>query len=264
MATGPQGVQGLQGPQGNQGIQGPTGLQGPTGRQGPQGVQGIQGPTGLQGIAGIQGVQGPQGIQGNIGGQGDLGPTGPFGPAGQPGQTGIQGPQGLGGDLGPTGPAGPAGPQGVAGPKGDLGPTGPQGIQGIQGTTNFPGAWTSYTPTLSQGGITNISKTVTYAKYVVMGNTVFGQIYLRPTALGEDTTTFTVSLPVATVAPTNTVIGTGLCYSTYSTTTFVCAATVASSTTISFWVQGLGRAGVNPSFPLYPNDWVMASFQYEK
>lgn len=264
MATGPQGIQGIQGPQGPQGIQGPTGLQGPTGRQGVQGIQGIQGPTGLQGIAGPQGIQGSTGLQGPGGSQGDLGPTGPFGPAGPGGSTGIQGPVGPGGELGPTGPAGPAGPQGVAGPQGPLGPTGPQGIQGIQGTTNFPGAWTSYTPTLAQGSVTSIAKTTVYAKYVVMGNTVFGQVYLRPTALGEDATLLTISLPTSTVAPTNTVIGSGLVYSGFLTQTLVGALSVASSTTASLWLQGTGRAGVSPAFGIYPGDWVMASFQYEK
>jgi hypothetical protein len=105
---------------------------------------------------------------------------------------------------------------------------------------------------------------VTYAKYVVMGNTVVGQVYLRPTSVGDDGSAFAITLPTSTVAPVNTVVGTGLVYSTYLTSTRVCAATIASSSTVSFWVEGTGRAGGTPSFPLYPGDWVMASFQYEK
>lgn len=264
MATGPQGIQGIQGPQGSQGIQGATGLQGPTGRQGVQGVQGIQGPTGLQGIVGPQGIQGTTGVQGPGGGQGDLGPTGPFGLGGPKGETGVQGPVGPGGDLGPTGPAGPAGPQGVQGIQGPLGPTGPQGIQGIQGTTNFPGAWTSYVPTLAQGGAPSISKTIVYAKYVVMGNTVFGQFYLRATAIGDDLGVITISLPTPTIAPTNTVVGTGLVYSGYLTSTTIAVLSVSSSTTLSLWCQGTQRVGAAPGFPIYPSDWIMGSFQYEK
>ncbi len=152
----------------------------------------------------------------------------------------------------------------MPGPEGPFGPTGPQGVQGIQGTTNFPGAWTSYTPVLTQGGVTNITKTVGYAKYVVLGNTVIGTVYLRPTALGDDGLPISVSLPVTAVMPINTVIGNGLVYSTYLTAAYPCAVVVASSTTASFWATGTGRMGSNPAFPVYPGDWVMASFQYEK
>lgn len=54
--------------------------------------------------------------------------------------------------------------------------------------------WTSYTPSLQQGG--NVSKTVTYARYIKLGRLVIAEIYLQVTGSGSSSTAIEVGLPV--------------------------------------------------------------------
>lgn len=54
--------------------------------------------------------------------------------------------------------------------------------------------WTSYTPTLTQGG--NVSKTVTYARYIKLGRLVVAEMYLQVTGSGSSSTAIEVGLPV--------------------------------------------------------------------
>lgn len=56
------------------------------------------------------------------------------------------------------------------------------------------GQWTSYTPSLQQGG--NVSKTVTYARYIKLGRLVIAEIYLQVTGSGSSSTAIEVGLPV--------------------------------------------------------------------
>lgn len=56
------------------------------------------------------------------------------------------------------------------------------------------GAWTSYTPSLQQGG--NVSKTVTYARYIKLGRLVIAEVYLQVTGSGSSSTAIEVGLPV--------------------------------------------------------------------
>lgn len=56
-------------------------------------------------------------------------------------------------------------------------------------------AWTSYTPTLTQSGA--VTKTVTYAKYVLAGKWVTVQIKLAVTGSGTASNAIVIGLPVA-------------------------------------------------------------------
>lgn len=70
------------------------------------------------------------------------------------------------------------------------------------------GAWTSYTPTLAQGGTGNISKTVTYAKYIRVGKFVVCQWRLSATGTGTAGASITASLPFQ-AAQSSLTIGSG-------------------------------------------------------
>lgn len=80
----------------------------------------------------------------------------------------------------------------------------PPAAWGLQVNDNFDyiydevlaklGAWTSYTPSLQQGG--NVSKTVTYARYIKLGLLVIAEVYLQVTGSGSSSTAIEVGLPV--------------------------------------------------------------------
>lgn len=60
------------------------------------------------------------------------------------------------------------------------------------------GAWTSYTPTLTQSGA--VTKTVTYAKYQRVGRLIHATWSLAVTGTGTGVNVVTVSLPVTAAA----------------------------------------------------------------
>lgn len=80
----------------------------------------------------------------------------------------------------------------------------PPAAWGLQVNDNFDaiyddvlaklGVWTSYTPSLQQGG--NVSKTVTYARYIKLGRLVVAEVYLAVTGSGSSSTAIEVGLPV--------------------------------------------------------------------
>lgn len=108
--------------------------------------------------------QGPTGPQGATGQTGATGPTGPTGPAGADGSTGQTGPQG---PTGPQGSVGPTGPQGAAGQTGATGATGPTGPKGD------PTPAVAFTVTLTAGGWSGNSQTVTDDLFVADGYAYF-------------------------------------------------------------------------------------------
>jgi hypothetical protein len=89
------------------------------------------------------------------------------------------------------------------------------------------GAWTTYTPVLTQSGA--VAKTVTYAKYIKLGRLCIVNMRLDVTGTGTANNVITVSAPfTAAYASTNT-IGSGWFYngnivpgiaSQFTTTTF--------------------------------------------
>lgn len=72
------------------------------------------------------------------------------------------------------------------------------------------GAWTAYTPTLTQS--TTVTKTVTYAKYTRIGRMIVAQIILTCTGAGTAANMVAIGLPVAAAAPLFTVTGQGYIY----------------------------------------------------
>jgi hypothetical protein len=123
---------------------------------------------------------------------GSTGPTGPTGPIGATGAAStVTGPTGASGSTGSTGPTGAAstvtGPTGASGSTGPTGPTGaastvtgPTGATGATGATGpAPGAWSTWTPKLKQGGVelgTGAGdQTISFARYTQIGKLVIAQ-----------------------------------------------------------------------------------------
>ena len=100
------------------------------------------------------------------------------------------------------------------------------------------GAWTSYTPTVTQG--VAVSKTVTYAKYVKLGRTVIGNMLLAITSSGTVSTQITVTTPVTAAQAGNIAIGQAYFY---DGTRNVPLTGVLSSTTAFSFMFPTPRAG---------------------
>lgn len=70
------------------------------------------------------------------------------------------------------------------------------------------GAWTAYTPTLTQSA--TVTKTVTYARYIKIGRLVVAQGHLAVTGAGTAAQPILIGLPVASVTlPVGQEMGTG-------------------------------------------------------
>lgn len=71
------------------------------------------------------------------------------------------------------------------------------------------GAWTAYTPTVTQSA--TITKSVTYGFYMRVGRTIHGVFFLTASSAGTAGNNVQVGLPVAAYSssPSNLVIGTG-------------------------------------------------------
>ena len=125
----------------------------------------------------------------------------------------------------------------------------------------FFAAWTSYTPTLTQSGA--VTKTVTYAKYVQIGNFVWVQVFLTATGAGTAANAITVTLPVAAIAHQG-VSGAAFVLDA-NVNSYVGTARGLTTTTVAFF-QGLGGGtaiGQSPNFALANTDIVQFSVFYE-
>jgi hypothetical protein len=124
-------------------------------------------------------------------------------------------------------------------------------------------AWTSFTPTLSQGVSTNISKTVTYAKYAQLGKVVFCNIRLSITGTGTAGSGILVSLPLAS-ATGNIIIGAGGYFdasvNNYTGWAF-CSGTL--NVGLVTHTNGDNLVGVNPNFAVASGDIVNLHLVYE-
>jgi hypothetical protein len=76
------------------------------------------------------------------------------------------------------------------------------------------GAWTTFTPTLVQSG--TVTKTVTYARFVRLGRTIFAQVDLSVTGSGTGANQVVIGLPVSAASGT-LMVGTGLIYDSSAT-----------------------------------------------
>ena len=133
----------------------------------------------------------------------------------------------------------------------------------------FFGAWTSYTPTLSQGASTNITKTVTAARYLKVGRMVAIYVRLAITGAGTGANEIRVSLPSGADAAAEIVngmpIGSGW-YLRSGTGFYWAQAFVTTSTTVALYniASATGNSiGALPNFATQNNDAITFSGVYE-
>lgn len=128
---------------------------------------------------------------------------------------------------------------------------------------------TSYTPTVAQGGTTDIAKTVTYSKYSVAGNLATFQAKLALTGSGTTNNAITVSLPLtAAASQVGCVVGSG--YYNDGGTQYQAVAYLSSATTVAL-LSTHGTAststddpiGVNPNIAVANTDVITLSVSYE-
>ena len=127
-------------------------------------------------------------------------------------------------------------------------------------------AWVSYTPTLAQGASSNISKTVNYAKYLLVGKTIWIVIRVATTAAGTSGSPITLSLPSGvTASASDTVVGAGF-YGRSGSTQYVGSTFLQTTTTMSMITVPNttgGRIGQDPAFAVASGDGFNLSACFE-
>lgn len=129
--------------------------------------------------------------------------------------------------------------------------------------TAILGAWTSYTPTITQSGA--VTKTVTYAKYMQIGKAVICNVTLAVTGSGTGSNEITVTVPVtAATSNANLVVGAGRAVVASGTVnnSGTCPVVLASTTTVKF--RAVDNTNVGASGTALANGDVLAfSITYE-
>lgn len=129
----------------------------------------------------------------------------------------------------------------------------------------FAGAWTDFTPTLTQSA--TVTKTVTYARYVQVGRLVVAQIRLSVTGAGTAANTVVFGLPVAASANNGRPWGSGEIFDTSSGLLYhgvvisLSTTTVAIRSTTATAAGNLGSAGFTAA--LASGDDIGYSVMYE-
>ena len=127
------------------------------------------------------------------------------------------------------------------------------------------GAWTSHTPTVSQGASSNIAKTVTYSKYGRWGRMIIWSFSLAPSASGTAGSAVTLTLPV-TASAASAVAGGGSVVDASVNLNYAGAWVGATTTTVTFLADA-GQAGVSwglsPNVALASGDLLIGSITYE-
>lgn len=125
-------------------------------------------------------------------------------------------------------------------------------------------AWTSWTPTLSQGASTNIAKTVTYAKYVQVGKTVYGAVRLDATGTGTANADIYINCPVSPDfnSVSQIIVGSGYYYRAAGPGFYVAPTALFQSALVLVYGAG-GAIGRNPNFAVGNGDQFAVSFTYE-
>lgn len=129
------------------------------------------------------------------------------------------------------------------------------------------GAWTSWTPTVSQSS--SVTVTVTYAKYMRIGRLIIGTFQLAVTGSGTSSNAIGVSGLPATPAQASLIIGSGRIWDNSATTWY--GADLYSHTsgaTLAFHVSSAAssdpRLGVfSMTAGLASSDILTGTFQYE-
>jgi hypothetical protein len=134
------------------------------------------------------------------------------------------------------------------------------------------GTWTTYTPGLSQS--VTVTKTVNHARYMQVGKTVMGSVYMTATSAGTGGFTIRSSFPVTPVASiyNNTqsfgaTIGSGGFYKSsggaqYS---FSVQCIGGGSDSLAFYATGTGGSmfGQFPAVTIASGDHIFFNFTYE-
>ena len=124
------------------------------------------------------------------------------------------------------------------------------------------GAWSTYTPSLTQPGA--ISKTVTLARYAEVGKIVHGTVRLDVTGTGTTNNPIEVGLPVTGQTGTDHVIGGGLFYIASVALFYVLTVRTSSTTKAELWqadVPSPSQLGIG--YPLASGDILDLHFTYE-
>lgn len=108
------------------------------------------------------------------------------------------------------------------------------------------GAWTSYTPSFTQGG--TVTKTVEYAAYTRIGDLVLAHFSLAPTGAGTAAQPIRVGLPPYVPIPYRLLGGTVDVFDASASVWYIGAAAYATTTTVAGQASGvgsvLGQAGM--------------------
>ncbi len=128
---------------------------------------------------------------------------------------------------------------------------------------------TSTTPTLAQGGSSNIAKTISYAKYFAIVGVVTFWAELVATGTGTATNAITISLPITAHADAvGQVVGGG--YYNDGGTQYQAVAYLASATTVALLsTHGTASSstddpiGVNPDIAVASTDIINLAISYE-
>ncbi len=128
-----------------------------------------------------------------------------------------------------------------------------------------PGAWSSYTPVLSQGG--TVTATVNYSEYVQIGKTVFFAFDLSVTGSGTSGQAIFLTLPVSVAGTAaGRVGGTVQIYDASATSLMISGPETASAgAKIVFRSNGTNNSntGITPAFGLASGDLLRGSVFYE-
>lgn len=125
-------------------------------------------------------------------------------------------------------------------------------------------AWTTYSPTVAQGGSTNISKTVTYSKYVRVGKFVYWQFRLDMSGAGTGGNGVTLTVPVNPATASVVGFGNGV-IADASTSTSYHGMWINISNLLYFigdW-SGVNTWGSVPNIALASGDSIYGSVFYE-
>lgn len=126
------------------------------------------------------------------------------------------------------------------------------------------GAWTSWTPTVSQGTATSIAKTVTYAKYVRVGRFVVCQWNLAITENGGGSGAIRISLPVT--AATSALEGCSGTYYNQDGSKYKGVLRLASTTTVEYVRADTttdDAIGTSPAIECSSGDYAKGLLVYE-